>query len=111
MENSPHGLPHWHLNALFLFSIPLCHSSARLHSCLTLVFVSSRERIENTTCHGLFAGLSLFSLLRRVYNSSALSLYLFFKLPLIPEAARLVLCLSQVLVKLRTSGSDRPELT
>lgn len=56
----PHGLLHSHLNALFLFSIPLCHPPVHLLSCLTLVFVSSRERIENTTCHKLFRGLSLF---------------------------------------------------
>lgn len=56
----PHGLLHSHLNALFLFSIPLCHPPVRLLSCLTPVFVSSREGIENTTCHKLFGGLSLF---------------------------------------------------
>lgn len=39
-----------------------------------------------------------------VFNSSALGLYLFFKPPLI-QSWRLVLCLSQVLVKLQMSGS------
>lgn len=41
------------------FSIPLS-SPVRLLSCLTRVFVSSSEGIENTTCHRLFGGLSLF---------------------------------------------------
>lgn len=37
----------------------LCHPPVRFLSCLTPVFVSSREGIENTTCHRLFGGLSL----------------------------------------------------
>lgn len=45
--------------SLTFFSIPLCHPPVCLLGCLTLVFVSSRERIENTTCHELFRGLSL----------------------------------------------------
>lgn len=89
----PRGPLHSHLNALFLFSIPLCHPPVRLLSCLTLVFVSSRERIENTTCHKLFRGPSPFSPWQRVYNSLALRLYLFLKPPLI-QSRRLVLCLS-----------------
>lgn len=43
-----------------LFSIPLSSPPpVRLFSCLTPVFVSSSEGIENTTCHRLFGGLFL----------------------------------------------------
>lgn len=58
----PHDRLHSHLKAVFLFSIPLCHPPVHLCSCLTSVFVSSRERIKNTTCHKLFGEFSLFLL-------------------------------------------------
>lgn len=54
MENSTCS----HLCALSFFPF-LCHPPVRLLSCLTRVFVSSSEEIENTTCHRLFGELSL----------------------------------------------------
>lgn len=40
--------------------IHLCRPSVHHLSCLTLMSVLSKERSENTACHRLFEGLSLF---------------------------------------------------
>lgn len=94
----PIDLLHSHICTLFFPSfIHLCDRPVHHLSCLTLVFLSSRERTENTACHKLFGGLFLLPW-QCVYNSSALGLYLFLKAPLI-HCWCLVLSLSHVLVK------------
>lgn len=52
-------IPHVLTSVLSLFFPFLCHPPNRLFSCLTRVFVSSSEEIENTTCRRLFGELSL----------------------------------------------------